>query len=61
MLKRDKLESLLRKISDKEFEILWKDTYGYVPSGERRIWRASSRPNNTTRNWTIALNAPRHT
>jgi hypothetical protein len=35
MLKRDKLEAMLREISDKEFEALWKETYGYVPSGER--------------------------
>jgi hypothetical protein len=35
MLKRDKLEAVLLKISDKEFEALWKDTYGYVPSGAR--------------------------
>jgi len=35
MLKRDKLEAMLRKITDKEFEALWKETYGYVPVGER--------------------------
>ncbi len=35
MLKRNKLEALLRKITDKQFEAVWKQTYGYVPSGER--------------------------
>jgi hypothetical protein len=35
MLKQDKLEAILRKITDKEFEAVWKDTYGYVPRGER--------------------------
>ena len=35
MLKRDKLEAMLRKIADKEFDAIWKDAYGYVPSGER--------------------------
>lgn len=35
MFKRDKLEAMLRKITDKEFEVLWKETYGYIPVGER--------------------------
>ena len=35
MLKRDKLEAMLRKITDKEFNAVWKNTYGYVPEGER--------------------------
>ncbi len=35
MVKRDKLEAVLRKISDAEFNAVWWDTYGYVPSGER--------------------------
>jgi hypothetical protein len=35
MLKRDRLKSLLRKISDKDFDAVWKDAYGYVPVGER--------------------------
>jgi hypothetical protein len=35
MLKRNKLEALLRKITDKEFVAVWKDAYGYVPSGKR--------------------------
>lgn len=34
MLKRDKLEALLRQITDKEFDAVWKNTYGYVPRGE---------------------------
>ena len=35
MLKRDKLEAVLRKITGKEFDAVWKDTYGYIPRGER--------------------------
>ena len=35
MLKRDKLKSVLRRITDKEFDAIWKDTYGYFPRGER--------------------------
>jgi hypothetical protein len=35
MLKRDKLKSVLRKITDKEFAAVWKATYGYVPRGDR--------------------------
>ena len=35
MLKRDKLKSLLRKITAKEFAAVWKDTYGDLPRGER--------------------------
>jgi hypothetical protein len=35
MLKRDKLEAMLRKVTDKQFNTIWKDTYGYVPQGER--------------------------
>ena len=35
MQKRDKLEAMLRKITDKQFDAVWKDTYGYVPEGER--------------------------
>ena len=35
MPKRDKLESVLRKITDKEFDVIWNDTYGYLPRGER--------------------------
>jgi hypothetical protein len=35
MQKRDKLEAMLRKITDQEFNAVWKDTYGYVPEGER--------------------------
>ena len=31
MLKRDKLKAMLRKITDKQFNVVWKDTYGYVP------------------------------
>jgi hypothetical protein len=35
MLKRDKLEAMLRKITDDQFISVWKETYGYVPEGER--------------------------
>ena len=35
MQKRDKLETMLRKITDNEFNAVWKDTYGYIPEGER--------------------------
>ena len=35
MLKRDKLEAMLGRITDNEFDAVWKETYGYVPSGER--------------------------
>jgi hypothetical protein len=35
MQKRDKLEAMLRKITDKQFDAVWKDTYGYAPKGER--------------------------
>ena len=35
MLKREKLESILRKLSDDEFAAIWKDTYGILPEGSR--------------------------
>jgi hypothetical protein len=35
MQKRDRLKAMLRKISDKQFNTIWKDTYGYVPCGNR--------------------------
>jgi hypothetical protein len=35
MLKRDKLKRMLKKISDNEFDAVWKGAYGYIPSGER--------------------------
>ena len=35
MLKRDKLETLLRTITDDEFGAIWKDTYGVLPEGSR--------------------------
>ncbi len=35
MLKRNKLEAVLLKITDDDFNAVWKDTYGDVPSGER--------------------------
>ena len=35
MLKRDRLKAMLRKITDKQFNAVWKDTYGYVPFGDR--------------------------
>ena len=35
MLKRDKLETLLRKLGDEEFAVIWEKTYGYLPQGSR--------------------------
>ena len=35
MQKRDKLEAMLRKITDKHFNAVWKETYGCTPEGER--------------------------
>jgi hypothetical protein len=35
MLKRDKLETMLGKITDDEFGVIWKDTYGILPEGSR--------------------------
>jgi len=35
MLKRDKLEAMLGKITDDEFGAIWTDTYGYLPEGSR--------------------------
>ena len=35
MLKRDRLKSMLRKITDKQFNAIWKETYGYTPFGVR--------------------------
>ena len=35
MLKRDRLNALLRKLTDKQFNAVWKDTYGYFPRGQR--------------------------
>ena len=35
MLKRDRLKAMLRKITDTQFNAIWKETYGYVPFGDR--------------------------
>jgi hypothetical protein len=35
MQKRDKLETMLRKITDQQFDVVWKDTYGCAPIGDR--------------------------
>jgi hypothetical protein len=35
MLKRDRLKAMLRKITDKQFNAIWKETYGYDPIGDR--------------------------
>ena len=35
MQKREKLRTLLRKITDNEFNAVWNDAYGYVPYGAR--------------------------
>ena len=35
MQKRDRLEAMLRKITDEQFSAVWKETYGDIPEGER--------------------------
>jgi len=35
MQKRDRLKAMLRKITDEQFSAVWKETYGYIPEGER--------------------------
>lgn len=35
MLKRDKLESILKKLTDDGFAAIWKGTYGSLPDGRR--------------------------
>ncbi len=35
MLKRNKLEAILTKISDNEFGAIWKNAYGVLPEGSR--------------------------
>jgi hypothetical protein len=35
MPKRDKLKTLLRRITDDQFEAILRSTYGYVPNGKR--------------------------
>ena len=35
MFKRDKLESMLTRLSDDEFAAIWKSTYGDIPFGHR--------------------------
>jgi len=35
MLKRDKLEEMLSKITDNEFGAIWKNAYGILPDGNR--------------------------
>jgi hypothetical protein len=35
MLKRNKLEAVLLKITNKEFNAVWKETYGELPNGKR--------------------------
>ena len=35
MQKRDKLETMLRKVTDQQFNAIWKETYGYVAIGDR--------------------------
>jgi len=34
MQKRDRLKAMLRKITDQQFNAVWKDTYGDIPDGE---------------------------
>ena len=35
MLKRNRLEAVLLRITDNEFNAVWKDAYGDVPDGKR--------------------------
>jgi len=35
MLKRDKLEAMLSRITDEEFGAIWKNAYGILPDGNR--------------------------
>jgi hypothetical protein len=35
MLKRDRLKAILRRITDEQFDALWRHTYGYLPAGKR--------------------------
>ena len=35
MPKRNKLKAVLLKITNNEFNAVWKDTYGDIPSGKR--------------------------
>ena len=35
MQKRNRLEAMLRKITDEQFSAVWKENYGYIPEGER--------------------------
>lgn len=35
MLKRDRLQAMLRKITDDEFGAIWTNTYGFLPEGSR--------------------------
>jgi hypothetical protein len=35
MLKRDKLEAMLKRITDDEVGAIWNDAYGCVPEGSR--------------------------
>jgi hypothetical protein len=35
MQKRDRLKAMLRKITDQQFNAVWKETYGYFPIGDR--------------------------
>ena len=35
MLKRDRLKAMLWTITNNQFNAIWKETYGYVPFGDR--------------------------
>jgi hypothetical protein len=37
MLLRKKLETLMRKLSDDDFDAVWKHTYGTYPIGDRAL------------------------
>ena len=51
MVKREKLVSILKKITDDEFAALWKNTYGCLPQGSRsELEGGTSPPSNTMEN-----------
>ena len=58
MLKRDKLEAMLSKITDDEFGAIWKDTYGILQKVAGRNWQRTLWRNNMTESWTAASHLP---
>ena len=39
MLKRDRLKAMLRKTTDKQFDAIWRETYGYVLTCPRFLYQ----------------------